>query len=795
MGENGLFVKASRAKEETKIAAAKEKIQLRIAEIIDEKTPKLKIEDLIKIENEEIEVRKNEDKTVYSEMDEEEKQYALATCDGYTFKVYPNGKVELYVDKEIVNITFKRKKISEDRKQIDILVTITGNKGLKKIIKPDKTEIYPNNNTISLDYTVDAGVDYTFIAEGKEGTEVTKVINTTAGDIYTIEDLENMSELLTENYRLMNDLDFEDKGSYATQEKYEYYNQKDENGNKVNSWLPIGNSTTAFTGSFDGNYNTISNLYINTTESNQGLFGVISGSTVTIKDLKFDKAKITTTGTGIGVLVGTSNYSTGNKFERIAVLEGELSGEGNIGGIAGNARNAINECYANINATGKESVGGIVGWSNSGLNITNCYSVGEITGIISDHMGGAGIAGGSNGNGAKATNCYSVANVSGTFVGALAPNDSTWTIEVNNSYWTAETAGIITGLGNKRSLAALTKQNTFENWNFDNTWSVEEGITTPYLQWLGKTNEIVKNNMKLIEEYIPHGETMEGAGTKENPYKIKTVEQLEDVRLGLESNYILENDLDLSSKYGEGKQSWTPLGNATTAFTGSFDGNYHTISNLYINSTEGNQGLFGYQRGTIKNLKLDDVNVSAGQYNVGGLVGYSLGNIEKIYLTGIVRGLDYVGGVVGMANGYQTFNQIVSNTLVSGRNRVGGITGNGRCVSIYNSYAMGEITGTGDLSGGVAGVIEYATIQNCYSIAKIKSTGERSGGITGVVNKSISNYWDTKISGCTISAAGVGKTTEEMKKQSTYTDWDFDTIWNIDEGITTPYLRWLGKIN
>ena len=77
MGENGIFGKANRASEETKIATAKEKIQLRIAEIIDENMPKLKIEDIIKIENDEIEVRKNEDKTIYSETDEEEKQYAL----------------------------------------------------------------------------------------------------------------------------------------------------------------------------------------------------------------------------------------------------------------------------------------------------------------------------------------------------------------------------------------------------------------------------------------------------------------------------------------------------------------------------------------------------------------------------------------------------------------------------------------------------------------------------------------------------------------------------------------------
>ena len=261
-----------------------------------------------------------------------------------------------------------------------------------------------------------------------------------------------MKDLLTESYRLMNDLDFEDKESYETEEKYEYYNQKDENGNKINSWIPIGNATTAFTGNLNGNYHTISNLYINTTEGNQGLFGVISGNTVKIENLKFDKIKITTTGSGVGAVAGTANYSTENKFEKIAVLEGELSGTGSVGGIAGNCRTTVSECYVNVKAKGKQSVGGIVGWSNSGLNIINCYSAGEISGITSDYMGGAGIAGGSNGNGAKATNCYSVMNVSGTCIGALAPNpfnNGSWTIGVYNSYWTEKTSGVSSSYRNK----------------------------------------------------------------------------------------------------------------------------------------------------------------------------------------------------------------------------------------------------------------------------------------------------------------------------------------------------------
>jgi hypothetical protein len=51
------------------------------------------------------------------------------------------------------------------------------------------------------------------------------------------------------------------------------------------------------------------------------------------------------------------------------------------------------------------------------------------------------------------------------------------------------------------------------------------------------------------------------------------------------------------------------------------------------------------------------------------------------------------------------------------------------------------------------------------------------------------SYWDTETSGLTTSAGGTGRTTAEMKQQSTFVDWDFDTVWQIDEGETYPYLR------
>lgn len=123
--------------------------------------------------------------------------------------------------------------------------------------------------------------------------------------IYTINDLEkvNTTEGLSGNWKLMNDLDFTNASSYKngeTDARYIYYNQKDASGNLLNSWTPIGSSSTPFIGKFDGNYNTISNLYIGAGLKYRGMFAYIDGTTsyVVIKNLVLDHFVIYGTGSG-----------------------------------------------------------------------------------------------------------------------------------------------------------------------------------------------------------------------------------------------------------------------------------------------------------------------------------------------------------------------------------------------------------------------------------------------------------------------------------------------------------------
>ena len=94
-------------------------------------------------------------------------------------------------------------------------------------------------------------------------------------------------------------------------------------------------------------------------------------------------------------------------------------------------------------------------------------------------------------------------------------------------------------------------------------------------------------------------------------------------------------------------KKWIPIGNENDNFRGTFDGNYHTISNLVINVENGNyQGLFGYiEKADIQNVKLNDININTTTGNfVGGIAGtIHEGTISRCGVDGEIKGYQYVG--------------------------------------------------------------------------------------------------------------------------------------------------------
>ena len=224
----------------------------------------------------------------------------------------------------------------------------------------------------------------------------------------------------------------------------------------------------------------------------------------------------------------------------------------------------------------------------------------------------------------------------------------------------------------------------------------------------------------------------------------------------------LTANIDLSSvcgpKLNDGSSaSWTPIGNSSP-YSGNFNGNGHTISGLYIDSsTADDQGLFGYvgSSGKVQNLSVSG-NVS-GSNSVGGVVGLNSGNVENCYNTGEVSGNNYVGGVVGYNSG--NVENCYNTGKVSGNNYVGGVVGQNRG-SVENCYNTGAVNSSGSSSaaGGVVGYNNGGTVENCYNTGKVTGSADSSnvGGVVGQNRGSVENCYNTvSVSGNSNVVGGV----------------------------------------
>ena len=252
---------------------------------------------------------------------------------------------------------------------------------------------------------------------------------------------------------------------------------------------------------------------------------------------------------------------------------------------------------------------------------------------------------------------------------------------------------------------------------------------------------------------------MDGTGTEDNPYQISSADDLEEFRdivngeNGKTRNSsacaILKDNIVLNCN--ENNQ-WTPIGSESNRYTGTFDGNGHTISGIYINTSENYQGLFGYigESGTVKNLGIEKSRIQGGN-NVGGIAGYSIGSIEDCYNTGSVSGGNNVGGIAGTADGAKDCHN--EGTVSGSGEYIGGILGrgsiSGNAVRCYNT---GSVIGSGE--GPVAGIAGGQVLGglNCYNAGAI--SGNAASGIAGGSRMGVVNCYNIgKVDGRAISGS------------------------------------------
>lgn len=237
----------------------------------------------------------------------------------------------------------------------------------------------------------------------------------------------------------------------------------------------------------------------------------------------------------------------------------------------------------------------------------------------------------------------------------------------------------------------------------------------------------------------------EGDGTQDNPFQIETAAQLayfaKTVNEGeayLYKYIVLTADIDLANK------EWTPIGNHSNPFKGNFNGNNHTVTGMRISGELDRVGLFGEcikfnVDSAIKNITVKD-SVICGINFVGAIVGYAEGiNIENCRSIGnTINGKTDVGGICGKIGGYSVgkVSQCYNSSKVTGRVRVGGIAGMGGIAE--NCLNTGEIMiinkAHKSAGGGIFGIFDdttaSASITACVNLGKV-SGGESFGGIVG----------------------------------------------------------------
>ena len=232
-----------------------------------------------------------------------------------------------------------------------------------------------------------------------------------------------------------------------------------------------------------------------------------------------------------------------------------------------------------------------------------------------------------------------------------------------------------------------------------------------------------------------------GLGTGEQPWEVATAADLALVGqgdCGLDGVYRQTADITLAPGGEAGNH--TPIGSSSTPFTGTYDGDGHTITGMTIfEPTLNDVGMFGEIEGIVRDVHLSGISVT-GKDRVGGLAGRVQGTGEVLdsSTAGTVTGNgELVGGLIGQHQG-SVIRRSSSSATVSGGNRTGGLVGRASGTDIEFSFATGSVSGSAYSTGGLAGEIATTTVIDSYARGKVSgsdsSAGDYVGGLIGRID-------------------------------------------------------------
>ncbi|MDD2963991.1 MAG: GLUG motif-containing protein [Bacteroidales bacterium] len=286
-----------------------------------------------------------------------------------------------------------------------------------------------------------------------------------------------------------------------------------------------------------------------------------------------------------------------------------------------------------------------------------------------------------------------------------------------------------------------------------------------------------------------------GSGTSGSPFQIATKADLKYLsehsadwsKYFIQTADIVFEDADFQDGgdfYNSGA-GFSPIGNSTTKFTGSYDGQGNVINGLYISrEATDNIGLFGYVRtATIANITLLNANVTGNNY-AAIAIGHAEGtsstressSISNCYIQGNISGKINVGGLIGRceySNATITnchANVTATSTSPAGGNAIlGGLLGSAHDnvgVAVTNCSSSGSVSANGRNVGGFIGYVSGGTYQKCFSTSNVSiNSSSNDGNLGGFIGGVNANKQSTTIQNC----YALGNVTGGLNNSST--DW------------------------
>ena len=274
------------------------------------------------------------------------------------------------------------------------------------------------------------------------------------------------------------------------------------------------------------------------------------------------------------------------------------------------------------------------------------------------------------------------------------------------------------------------------------------------------------------------GYTDDGQGN----YTVTSAEGLKNIAELVNEEWKLGINITLTADINLKGIDWAPIGiDYNHQYTGTFNGGGHTITGLIVTGSNEYAGLFGRigSGGKVMNVKLEGVQIESDNEMsaVGGVVGYSYGNIENCSVSGsvssnstaggvvgaqlsgsitgcntsaTVKGVTYAGGIAGYTNGGGSLTGCYATDSISVENNTtnaawaGGVVGSNGSSTLTACYATGSVTSSGSgtiYAGGVTGTNDFGTLTACYHAnGTISCPGGTTGGVAGRNYKGLMSY-------------------------------------------------------